>query len=258
MTVNAGTIIEIDPRLLKPNTWNFNELSPKNYAELVDDLRRDKRNHKPIIAARNADDSLEILDGEWTWKGANDAGLTIVVVEEVEADAFDRRRRTYKANRHGKENPLKEGRMFADMLRLREEAGEPISIRDLARALAPMTEVYIRRKLAYVELSEKAREDHSLPNDHEIAKLSERKVLELLGRGPAPASPAGDGPADADDDEPEPVPTTPAGGGGGQPGDLAEVADFKARFVRWPVEERKRFLSWAAAQDSDKTVAAGG
>lgn len=249
----STNILEVDPRSLNRNSWNPNELSRKNYIELVDELRRTKINHKPVICTKEEDGGLLIVDGEWTATAAIEANLALVRVDVRELTPFESRRLTYQANRHGENNPLKEGRLLKEMLEIQEREGEPISIRELAKCMSPMTETFIRNKLIYAELADKAREDPSLPNEHDIARLSVRKVKELLGRGPVKAESeengaetiAGPGGDSGDDVAPSQLEGSLLLKDGGE---IVELTDFKAKFSRWPVERRRAFVEWAAKQ----------
>ncbi|CCG43270.1 ParB/RepB/Spo0J family partition protein [Magnetospirillum molischianum] len=55
--------LDLDPRLLKPNPWNTNIMSPDNEAKLDESIRRFGM-FKPVVVRELPDGSLEILGGE--------------------------------------------------------------------------------------------------------------------------------------------------------------------------------------------------
>lgn len=70
--------LEIDVKLLRPNPWNTNVVSPDNEAKLDESLKRFGI-FKPILA-RKTDDGLEILGGQHRWEAAKRLGLKKVPV----------------------------------------------------------------------------------------------------------------------------------------------------------------------------------
>lgn len=217
---------QISPTELIPNNYNPNALSREGAQGLVLELRSVRINRKPILV-REVGGRLVIVDGEQTWRAANEAGLEKVWIKRVEADEFDARRLTFCANLGGDANPLKLGRMIADMLRLR-----PVSNVELASALG-CSEGTVRNRLLYVELAEKARTDATLPTEAQIAKMTVTKVRKLLGL-----------------DEKE---GAQAGGDEWEKGDAAKA---RKHYLKLDPEARAAFLAWAAGGDSGQPIAA--
>lgn len=218
----------ISPAELHPNDYNPNALGREGAQGLVLELRAVRVNRKPILV-REVGGRLVIVDGEQTWRAANEAGLEKVWIERIDADEFEARRLTFCANLGGDANPLKLGRMMADMLRLR-----PVSNVELASALG-CSEGTVRNRLLYVELAERARTDPNLPTETQIAKMTVKKVRKLLGL-----------------DEKE---GAQAGGDEWEKGDAAKA---RKHFLKLDPEARAAFLKWAARGDAGQLIAAAG
>jgi len=70
VTLNARPrTSDMDPRLLQPNPWNSNIVSPDNEAKLDESVRR-LGMYKPIVVRELDDGSLQILGGEHRWQSA--------------------------------------------------------------------------------------------------------------------------------------------------------------------------------------------
>src|SRR5205823_783131 len=83
----------------------------------------------------------------------------------------------YKRNRHGRRDPVRQGRVFLEMMKLRE-----LSQRGLADEMS-ITEGTVRNMLMYAEAAD-LRNSYAPGNgDAEIAKLSVRQVREYLELG---------------------------------------------------------------------------
>ena len=105
---------------LEPNDYNPNHMTDERFAELVEEVKHLGRLPKPVVARPNGDARYTIVDGEHGWRAAQEAGLSEIAVEIVEADDFEARRQTYKRNQHGEHDPVLLGRMFRQMM---EERG---------------------------------------------------------------------------------------------------------------------------------------
>lgn len=71
-------MLELDPKLLVPNPWNTNIVSPDNEAKLEESIKRNGV-FKPVIV-REVDGQYEILGGEHRWQVASKLGLATVPV----------------------------------------------------------------------------------------------------------------------------------------------------------------------------------
>lgn len=67
------TQLTVDPKLLRPNTWNSNLVSPENEAKLVESIKQ-LGMFKPVVVRELPDKktgtTYEILGGEHRWQGA--------------------------------------------------------------------------------------------------------------------------------------------------------------------------------------------
>lgn len=71
-------MLELDPKLLSPNTWNTNIVSPDNETKLEESIKRNGV-FKPVIV-REVDGRYEILGGEHRWQVAVKLNLPTVPV----------------------------------------------------------------------------------------------------------------------------------------------------------------------------------
>ena len=62
------------------NSYNPNEMSNEEFAELVAEVRHLGRLPKPVVVQRNGDGYM-IVDGEHGWRAAGEVGLTDVLCE---------------------------------------------------------------------------------------------------------------------------------------------------------------------------------
>lgn len=159
---------------LHPNAFNPNELSPAKLKSLIHELRQKGINLKPIIV-RLVDGVKEIIDGEHTWNAAKAANLSEVEIEIIIADDYEARRLCIRSNLGGDSNPVKLGKVAAEMLKDRG-----CNNVELARDLG-ISEGTIRNRLLYWEAAQKAAQDRSMPTEAEIAELPISKLRELLG-----------------------------------------------------------------------------
>lgn len=75
-------IIEVNPRELKSNPWNTNEMTSQNEAKLDESLRR-LGMFKPVVARRLPDGSLQILGGAHRSESAIRIGLDLIKVVDL-------------------------------------------------------------------------------------------------------------------------------------------------------------------------------
>ena len=149
---------------LSANTYNPNQMSDEEFAELVAEVRRLDRLPKPVVVRRHEQEGYVIVDGEHGWRAAREVGLTEVLCEVIDADDFEARRQTFKRNQHGTHDPVRLGRMFQHM-----KAARRLSQRKLAEAVG-VSEGTIRNAVVYAEAAKlrnryaKAEED-TLDND---------------------------------------------------------------------------------------------
>lgn len=142
---------EIKLDLLIPNTWNPNQMTDDEFAELVSEVKHLDGPAKPLIL-RKKGDGYEIVDGEQTYKALLENGYMALKegwYEIQDLDDFEAMRQTYKRNQHGSHDPVKLGQLFK---RLMAEKG--LSGRDLADEIG-VSEGTIRNALMYAEMAEK-------------------------------------------------------------------------------------------------------
>lgn len=147
---------------LRPNDYNPNRMTKEEAAELLAEIRHLGRLPKPVVV-RPDGAGYVIVDGEQSWRVAQEAGLAEVACEVIEADDFEAMRQTYKRNQHGTHHPVLLGRMFRRMLETRG-----LSQRALAEEIA-VSEGTIRNALAYAEAA-------ALRNGYAFEKLTIRQV----------------------------------------------------------------------------------
>src|SRR5688572_28545882 len=100
---------------LEPNSYNPNTMTAEEFAELVAEVRHLGCLPKPVVVVRRGD-RWEIVDGEHGWRAACALNIATVQCELIHADQFDAMRQTYKRNQHGRNDPVRLGRMFRSML----------------------------------------------------------------------------------------------------------------------------------------------
>jgi len=149
-------------------------LPSSKMTSLIHELRAKGINLKPILV-RDVDGIKEIIDGEHTWTAAKAANLAEVEIEITAADDYEARRLCIRSNLGGDFNPVKWGKLMAEMLEIRH-----CSNVELAKDMG-VTEGTIRNRLLYWEAAKKAAIDRTMPTEAEIAELSIKKLRELLG-----------------------------------------------------------------------------
>ena len=165
---------------LSANTYNPNEMSDDEFAELVAEVRHLGRLPKPVVVRRHGEGYL-IVDGEHGWRAAKEVGLTEVVCEVIDVDDFEAMRQTFKRNQHGTHDPVRLGRMFQRMKTTRR-----LSQRRLAKAVG-VSEGTIRNAMVYAEAADlrihyaQAQEDTVDNGQSEMSRLSVRQVRHYVG-----------------------------------------------------------------------------
>lgn len=147
--------------VIKPNTYNPNEMTKQEFAEYVAEIQHLGKLPKKMIL-RKKDDFYEIVDGEHSYKALLELNIQELKpdwYEVVDIDDTEAKRQTYKRNQKGKNNPVKLGLMF---LQAKEESG--LSNRELAEKW-DISEGMLRNYLIYAEVG-KLRNDYAT-----IAKL---------------------------------------------------------------------------------------
>lgn len=72
--------LKVSPRLLRPNPWNTNYVSPENELKIEESIKRQGGLFKPILVRELVDGTLEILGGEHRAKAASRLGFAEVPV----------------------------------------------------------------------------------------------------------------------------------------------------------------------------------
>ncbi len=167
----AVTMIETEK--IDPNEFNPNEMGKEKFAQYRREVERLDKLPKPIVV-RATGDRFEVVDGAHALRVAQQLGFTEVPCEVVNADDFEIRLECYKRNRGGRDNPVKLGRMFQEMMKIRK-----LSARALAKEMGISDGTignYINAVRAVEVRNRYAHEDR----EREIAKLSVRQIQEYL------------------------------------------------------------------------------
>ncbi|MDA8232775.1 MAG: hypothetical protein M0006_15700 [Magnetospirillum sp.] len=232
----------IEPNQLQPNPWNPNVLPDKILTALVNDLRqrkaRGEHNPHPVLVA-DLDDELTIVDGEFTWRASVIAGLEQVHYELISGDGWELRRMTLVSNEHGKNDPVKFGRVIRGMLESRPDA----TLRDVAAAVNKSLGT-VANRLEYAKLADMAKENPEFPSEAEISRLPVRKVRELIQHGPGGALGAAQALAEAG--EPSEASADPN----------SPISQAKRVYQQMPPAQRREFLSWAVQEAKRQGVSA--
>jgi hypothetical protein len=159
---------------IKPNTFNPNRMSEREFAEYVAEVRHLGRLPKPTVVRPRGDGSYDIVDGEHGWRAANKIGFSEILCEVREIDEFDSMRECYKRNRGGKDNPLLLGRMFRKMLQAKKTQ-EKLSIRKLAEMIVVPAST-INSYIGYVKAVELRGACAPDTADGDISRLSQTRM----------------------------------------------------------------------------------
>jgi ParB/Sulfiredoxin domain len=161
--MNDKKILLINIRI---NTWNPNEMTKQEFAELIKEIQHLGKLPKKMILRRK-EGFYEIVDGEHSFKALQELGIQELQedwYEIVDIDDVEAKRQTYKRNLGGKNNPVKLGLMF---LKAKEESG--LSNRELADKWE-VSEGMVRNYLMYAEVG-RLRNDYAT-----IAKLTVEQI----------------------------------------------------------------------------------
>lgn len=223
-----GKGFDVDISSLRIAPYAYSRLTEKQLTSLTRHARELGRNEVPILIRSEAgSNSFEIVHGENHYRAAKEAGLHRVFCVEVEGlDTFGARLLAYRAEIHGKADPVALGELFDGMISERQD----LKGVDLAKMLGT-TEGTIRNKRLYSKLARLAENDKSLPPRREISKLSVREVRRLL----------------KEDIEQE------------KEGEPEEMKRAKNAFAKLPSELREQFVQWAQdVQEARNKDDAGG
>ncbi len=149
-------------------------MSDEEFAELVAEVRHLGRLPKPVVVRRKGD-GWEIVDGEHSWRAAQETGLTDVPCEVIDADDFESMRQTYKRNQHGTHDSVRLGRMFRQMTEARG-----LSQRALAKEIN-VSEGTVRNAMVYAEAAH-LRNGYARASEPEAQGAEAREIAELSVR----------------------------------------------------------------------------
>ena len=151
--MNSNPQLQVIPiGSIKPNTFNPNRMSKREFAEYVAEVRHLGRLPKPTVVRPRGDGRFEIIDGAHGVDAAKEAGFSEILCEVRELDDFEALRECFKRNRGGKDNPLLLGRMFRKMLQAKKTQ-EKLSIRKLAEMIVVPAST-INAYIGYVKAAE--------------------------------------------------------------------------------------------------------
>ncbi len=173
MDTTTLTLVMIPLDELRPNEFNPNRQTDEEFRQNVEEVRRLNGLPKPIVV-RQTKAGLEIVDGEYGWRTAKEAGLTEVPCVIIDADKFEAMRQCYKRNHHGRDSRVKRGKMFLQMM---EERG--LSERALAKEM-DISAGTISNDLDYLKALELRNSCAGDDHEEEIDKLSIRQVHQYL------------------------------------------------------------------------------
>lgn len=181
---------ETDVNALAPNGYNFNEMTKGALQTLSSEIR--KRGYvMHHITARQAADSLVIIDGEHQWRAAMMAGLKTVPVQVVEATEAEAIAETYRRNGlRGDANRVRLSRAIKTLQAAQvDDDGSPLSNVKTGKMLG-RSDVWVKTTLQYGELADLAAQREGFPDEKAIAKITEKEVKAWLafahGEGPNP------------------------------------------------------------------------
>jgi len=148
----------IEIKKIKPNDYNPNEMTRKEFNECKREIKHLNKLPKPVIV-RPIDGEFVIVDGEHNWRAAKELGFTEVPCEIIQVDDAEAMRQTYKRNRHGTFNRIKLGKMFERVMKetdwsLRKTAKEyDISDGTIRNAFLYLKAKELRNSYAFEDLT---------------------------------------------------------------------------------------------------------
>lgn len=137
---------------LKPNCYNPNRMTDERYQELLKEIEHLGRIPKPIIVDKDG----VIIDGEHTWRAAQELKYSDLPCEIVDVSDFEKRRLTFKYNQHGQHDPVLLGKMLKEMCEM-----EGLSQRELAKRIN-ISEGTVRNALLFLEAQDDLRNGYAL------------------------------------------------------------------------------------------------
>ncbi|MDZ4818545.1 MAG: ParB N-terminal domain-containing protein [Planctomycetota bacterium] len=140
-------ITRLPTEKLDANSYNPNKMSEAEFAAYTAEVKRLGRPPKPIIV-RPLGNRFQIVDGEHAWQAAKLVKLPHIDCEVIQADELEARLQCFKRNQHGSHNPVLEGRLFAEVMKLGKLSG-----RKLAEKFG-VSEALVRNRMEYVEAAE--------------------------------------------------------------------------------------------------------
>ena len=165
-------IVMIRTDRVLPNDYNPNRKSEEEYEQHRAEVRRLGQVPKPLIVTRHKKRQgfFTIIDGEHSWRAAVDEGYPEVPCEIWNVDLFESMRQTRARNQVGKPHPVREGRMFQRMKKLRN-----LSTRGLAKEIG-IPESTIRNALDYAQAASVRSKCTGTDCTDEIAGYSQREI----------------------------------------------------------------------------------
>lgn len=238
--------------------YNPNRMTEAAMSQLVEEVKRQGRLLKPVVATRKGD-KLVIVDGEHNWGAAFMAGLAEVPVEIVEADDFEARRQTFVRNLSGDWHKVRLGRMFVEMQTLQDQCVEEdmqyaidegtagygifrdpanrASNRTLAKWLG-VSEGTVRNMMLYARAADLVGRDYvPLFTEDEIAAMTIREVRKLIAQLEGVA-----------DEEEQQAPDQ-------APDETRILGRLKRAWNKASEDERDTFITWTGAADAREVAA---
>ena len=116
MKTPTVTTSSVDPRLLNPNPWNSNSVSPEMELRLEESMRRNGC-YKPIVVRTLPDGTLQIIGGEHRARTAVRLGLSTVPIVNlgVITDAKAKEIGLIDNGRYGEDDPLRLGEILKEL-----------------------------------------------------------------------------------------------------------------------------------------------
>lgn len=182
-------LITLPTNSIKPNGYNFNELSDGGKSLNAEVKSRGFLMHH-IVVRKEGEEHI-IVDGEHQWKAAIAAGFENVPVQVVDVTAAQAIAESYRRNGlRGEANRVKLGQALRSMQEQSPDAeGKPLSLKKTAAAVGK-SDVWVKTTLQYALLADMAEGRQGFPSVQDIAKLTEADMKSWLafaeGTGPNP------------------------------------------------------------------------
>lgn len=179
LTYSEVKIIETDS--LKPNQYNPNEMSEKQFQYLIDDFKENGFVGQPIIV----NEKLEIIDGEHRWRAAKFLGFEKVpIVQFFPKDEEHQKMLTIGWNtKRGELNPTKLAQLIVDL-------NQKYTLEELSTKLG-FSEEQLKDKLSISEVTQEFMDNIKKQADERqseiptvinfaVTKEQEKIILEAL------------------------------------------------------------------------------